>query len=170
MGMIRRIGLLSALATVAALSMGATASSAGAAVTLGELVDPSTSMGCPTTQVQVRAAPGSNSYEVPASGTITSWSTFVVPPTGETRGLKVFRKADPPADYQVIGQSDHVTLTTLGTQTFPTNIQVKPGDLLGMYSPGDHCVAFPPVVPPGAQVALLDSVDLMTGEAAVFLT
>lgn len=122
------------LAAMAAL-LAVTASPAGASITLGQLSDPGiSSCGANLDLVQANVAPGSNPYTVPASGTITSWSTIAVAPAGVRATLKVFRRTADPTMFQAVGFDGPETLTPLGTLTFPAHIPVKPGDLLGLHA------------------------------------
>jgi hypothetical protein len=70
---------------------------------------------------------------IPADGVITRWSfSLGIPTEGAllTETLKVFRPTAVPKQLQVVGESAPIFLTG-GTQTAPTRIPVKAGDLLG---------------------------------------
>ncbi len=85
------------------------------------------------TWVQGATAPTSPSYAVPAGGgVITQWSHHVSAdtlPTGTLR-LKIFRKTSSQT-YRTVGHSDLETLGGAGLKSFPTQISVQAGDLLG---------------------------------------
>src|SRR5262245_10171416 len=98
MGMLRRIGLLSALAGFAVAS---NASPATASVTIGQLA-PGATTACdsfydwmpneglwigPADEIPVP----SGSYQAPANGTITSWSHLAAPGSGLEMTMKIFR-------------------------------------------------------------------------------
>jgi hypothetical protein len=141
---------------LAVLSLGASASPAGAAVTIGEVADPYSGPDDYCTEgydwVQP-AVTGGNSYVVPAipgiaSLTLTSWTTWAGPEPNEQMTMKVFRAAPgQPNTYQAVGHAGPQTLTPGGTagNTFPANIQVKAGDLLGLHaSTRDWCLFLVP--------------------------
>ncbi len=82
------VGRLSLAAAVTALALiGASASSAGAAVKIGETFAPETEAGLAGVFIQ-SSSPG-NSYTVPSDGVITSWSFEAaagVTPAAQTQG------------------------------------------------------------------------------------
>ncbi len=87
----------------------------------------------PGDEVQTSVAAGP-SYVVPASGAITSWSTFAGAAPGQTMTLKVFRKVAP-FSYLVVAQDTHpLALSVLNT--FPVVIPVQAGDYIGEGEPG----------------------------------
>jgi hypothetical protein len=49
--------------------------------------------------------------------------------------FKVWRKVGDPATYQVVGVDGPRTLTPSALNTFPVNIAVQPGDLIGFHKP-----------------------------------
>src|SRR5437867_3706318 len=110
-----------------------TVTSASASVTLGQISTPPSMSTCGNGLDFLQASVTSgNSYEVPGTGTITSWTTlggFGSP----QRTLKVFRKVGEPARFQAVGHDGPRTLTDTGTagNTFPASIPVQAGDLLG---------------------------------------
>jgi hypothetical protein len=71
---------------------------------------------------------------IPSSGVITRWSFSVglpIPPgAGLSEILKVFRPTGIPGQFQVVGESVPQVVGN-GTQTFPTRIPVRAGDLIG---------------------------------------
>lgn len=84
--------------------------------------------------VQDTVAPGAASYTVPVKGTITSWSTIVVPPAGVRGTLKVFRRTPVPTLFQAVGHAGPEAFNSLGVLSFPASIRVEPGDLLGLHA------------------------------------
>jgi hypothetical protein len=94
-----------------------------------------------------QVAPGA-SYAVPSgavTGAITSWSTNASPFAGQMMGLKVFRRIVEPNVYLVVGRDGpHPLNAAGGLNTFPANIPVRPGDLIGVTVPdpggGPHCL------------------------------
>jgi PKD repeat protein len=131
------------------------AAQAGAAtVQIGETAAPDSPAGScgGCTFFQSSWDPAGPSYAVPAGdgGVITSWSAAGPPSsvacTGSAcdAGLLVERPAGG-GEYALVGQSTTEALTPNGTiQSFPTNIVVDPGDVIGLlYSDTPPFVASP---------------------------
>jgi hypothetical protein len=117
--------------TVAALLALATAPSASASVTLGQLGPPFAG-GCTSgiDRVQPPVISG-NTYVVPGTGTITSWSHNAGAGAGQAMFLKVFRPLGG-VTYMAVGR-DGRALSPNQVNTFTgVNIPVKPGDILGL--------------------------------------
>jgi hypothetical protein len=131
---LKRLGVA---AFLAALSLAASASPAGASVTIGQLSpDPSTTF-CfgPMDEAQPTVTSG-NTYVVPplppaSALVITSWSHNARVGAGQTFTMKVFRKVADPARYQVVGHDGPRPLAASTLNTFPASVPVKPGDVLG---------------------------------------
>jgi hypothetical protein len=125
--MIRRIALLSALV---ALGLATTGSSARGSVTLGQTFAPDVDWAGAGTIIQT-TSPG-NSYVVPSNGVITSWSFEASADQVGPMKVKIVRPAGGD-DFTTVGESSLET-PSLGTlNTWPTQISVKTGDLLGEY-------------------------------------
>lgn len=131
---LKRFGLLGALAAV---SLTASASSATAAVTIGQLApDPSTGT---CTLLRDRVQPtvtAGNSFVVPDTGgvsnwTVTSWSHNAKAGAGQKLGLKFFRKVADPATFSAVAHDGPRDIVPSTLNTFPVNLQVKAGDVLG---------------------------------------
>jgi hypothetical protein len=73
-----------------------------------------------------------NSYVVPGTGTITSWSINAANATGQELTMKLFRKVGDPLTYAAVGHDGPRGLARGTLNTFPTSIAVKPGDVLGL--------------------------------------
>jgi hypothetical protein len=121
--------------------LGAAASPASASVTIGQVGVPVVSLcetGSDLAQPSVTAG---NSYVVPGTGTITSWTTYGGPNPTSPLTMKVFRLVTPPATYQAVGHAGPQPVAANGTggNTFPADIQVKPGDVLGLDG-GSYCL------------------------------
>jgi len=120
---------------LAAVSLAASASPAGASVTLGQLA-PNPVQSCniePRDHLQPTVTSG-NTYVVPGTGTITSWGHNAGPEMGATLTMKVFRKVADPATYMAVGH-DGPRVILYGPSvlnSFPVSIPVKPGDVLGL--------------------------------------
>jgi hypothetical protein len=120
------------VAVVVALALTASASPAGAAVTIGQTGTPTTTCANNADRLQPTVTSG-NSYVVPAtvaSGTITSWSTEALAGAGRRLALKVYRPLGG-ATYQVVGQAGPHDLTGGVLNTFQASVPVKAGDILG---------------------------------------
>jgi hypothetical protein len=76
-----------------------------------------------------------NSYVTPA-GTITSWTHRSQTGAGQKVTLKVFRKIGDPARYQVIGHDGPNPVMPTTLTTFPANLAVQAGDVLGLTGAG----------------------------------
>jgi hypothetical protein len=139
----------SALASsLAALSLVASASPAGAAVTIGQLAPDGTLSQCnfaPTDNAQA-------GYVVPplppaSALVISSWSYNAGAGPGQTITMKVFRKIADPATLQVVGHDGPRAIAADTLNTFPANVPVQPGDILGSNQPtsaNTACVFFAP--------------------------
>jgi hypothetical protein len=128
---LKRLALASSLA---ALSLVATTSPSSAAVTIGQLAPesppPALCTESPFDTAQPTVTSG-NSYVVPANGTITSWSHNAAAGAGQMMKMKIFRPLGG-VTYMVVGHDGPRDLTGGVVNTFPANILVKPGDVLGL--------------------------------------
>ena len=126
---------LSALA-VAATAIGALVSAAGAsAKTLGSLAPPGLS-GCTSCDVfQGKTAVGEPKYRVPKGPTglwkITAWSAQGGTADGIAR-LRVYRPTATHGQFKLVKQGGDETVPADGHPSFPTSLNVKKGDLLGL--------------------------------------
>ncbi len=85
----------------------------------------------------VTAVAAGPSYAVPPpGGVITSWTTtsWLSKPK-QTLGLKVFRP-EGSNTFTALAEDDH-NLTPMSTNTFPVNIPVQTGDLIGLHIPSN---------------------------------
>ena len=127
----KRLGLV---ASVASLSLLAIASPAAATVTVGQ-IDSGTPTSCSNSFEFVQRSTPDNSYVMPATGVITSWTHRSQSGLGQMPTLKIYRKVAEPARYQVVGH-DSQPISQNTTKTFPASIPVKAGDLLGLTGAG----------------------------------
>ncbi len=151
------------------LVLAASASPAEAAVTLGQLDPGGTSMACGVNFDRLQPAVTSgNSYVASETGTITSWTTNASLAGGQQLTMKVFRKVGDPSSYQVVGHSGPQTLTPGGTagNTFPANVSVKSGDVLGLYSDTNGSGCF---FTSAGNAVLYNPGNLDDGASALFL-
>jgi Ca2+-binding RTX toxin-like protein len=129
-------GLFAALT----LTLAASATPAGAAVSIGQLAPSSPPIGCstgPSDFAQVAVSSG-NSYVVPplshaSAQVITSWSHNATAVAGQTLKMKVWRQLASIV-YTVVGHDGPRDLTGGALNTFQTSIPVQPGDVLGINS------------------------------------
>lgn len=137
-GLLSRFGFTACL--VVALSL-ASAASASATATIGQLpaanpppaICSAGSSDANAEYIEPTVANGP-SYVVPAGGVaITSWSTKAAAVAGQIFKLKVFRKVTEPLTYQVVGHDGPRTLTPGALNTFPVNLPVQAGDVIGLF-------------------------------------
>jgi hypothetical protein len=109
-------------------------------VIIGRTADPVGSS-CATGFDWIGQETPTTSYVVPGTGgvtswTVTSWSTFAGP-TGGSLTMKVFRPLPGDKMFQVVGHDGPETVTPAGLagNTFPANLSVKAGDVLGFHNP-----------------------------------
>jgi Ca2+-binding RTX toxin-like protein len=137
--MSKRSRTISVVAVMAALM--ASASQAGAAVTIGQLAPGSPPIGCsmgPSDFAQVAVSSG-NGYVVPplspaSAQVVTSWSHNARASNGgQTLKMKIWRQVTG-LTYTVVGHDGPRNLTGGALNTFQTSIPVQPGDVLGINS------------------------------------
>jgi hypothetical protein len=151
-------------ASLVTLPLGAGAPSSAASVTIGQLADPNAgNCGAGVEFIQLGGSSG-NPYVVPGSGTITSW-TMQADTAGDVT-MKVFRKVADPATFQVVGHAGPQRLAAGGTigNTFPANVAVRSGDLLGLQAVTDTPCGFKD---PAGQQAIFSG-DLADGQSTPF--
>jgi hypothetical protein len=102
------------------------ASSASAATQVGETFTPPTNC-APATWLQ-SGSPGGQ-YAAPFVGVLTSWS-FQAGPTPPPIKLKVARHTGGNS-FTIVGESDRMTLASNLLNTYPVQIPVQAGDVLG---------------------------------------
>jgi hypothetical protein len=130
---VRRLAIL--LAGLLAL-LGA--SPAHASITLGQLAPSgatTTTCGPTSGSYTQPTVTSGRSYVVPATGRITSWSTAAVSGANQEMSLKIFRPLGG-ADYLALSHDGPRPLTPSAVNTFPANLAVKPGDVLGVNTDG----------------------------------
>ena len=138
MGRRRYLKRFALIASLVSLLLAAGASTGGASITLGQLgPDGSPPPICSIVAVDQaqQSVTSGNTYVVPtavAQGTITSWSHNATGGPDQTLTMKIFRKVAEPARYMVVGHDGPRPLAESTLNTFPTNIPVKPGDVLGL--------------------------------------
>ena len=117
---------------LAAVALAVPASPA-AAITLGQLAASPNGCASNTDWVEPAVSSGVVPYVVPNGyGTITSWSTRAFGSPGDL-GLKVFRPTSTALTYSAVAHDGPHTLSSPGVNTFPVNIRVQPGDLIGLH-------------------------------------
>jgi hypothetical protein len=127
-----RVG--STVCLVATLAL-ASASTAAASTTIGQLAPSPVTAVCnngPDDVLSPTVTSGT-SYVVPSGGvSITSWSTNVPGGLGQQLTFKVYRKVSDPATYKVVAHNGPQNLNSGTVNTFPVNIAVQPGDVIGL--------------------------------------
>jgi hypothetical protein len=132
------------LALIAGITAAVAAPSpASAATQIGETFAPSET--CDTNTVLQTGSPGGQ-YTVQAPGVITSWS-FLAPATPPTQlRLKVARPAPGDGYFTIVGQSDVQAPVANVLNTYPIQISVQPGDVIGFFfSPASQTCSSVPV-------------------------
>jgi hypothetical protein len=116
--------------SAAVLLVGPTA--APAATQLGDAFPPPNS--CPGQVIYLQTSSIESEYTVHAPGVINSWSVYA-PPTGLDR-LK-FQVARPAGldTFKTIGESPLVDAVPGQLNTYPVQVPVLPGDVIGLYWP-----------------------------------
>lgn len=105
-------------------------SAANAATTIGQALTP-TALCNPNQALLQTTSPGSQ-YQVPAPGVITSWS-FQAPATQVPQlKLKIGRRAGGD-NFAIVGESVLMTPAAGVLNTYPVQVPVQAGDLLGFY-------------------------------------
>ncbi len=81
-----------------------------------------------------------SSYTFSETGTVTSWShnAFVAP--SQMMTMKIFRKVSDPDIYQVVAHDGPHPISSGLFNTFPANVHVEAGDLLGLNANPAGCV------------------------------
>jgi hypothetical protein len=153
-----------ALGCLLLASLALQAGSALAATPLGQTVG---SMFCSQPQTLFQTtSPGIN-YSAPSPGVITSWS-YQAPAAADIRPieLKAARSAGV-NDLTIVGESERVTPTTpLAVNTFPTQVPVQAGDVIGLYLPNaGRCGVSNPDF---AIHRILDGVDRPPGDTSTY--
>ncbi len=159
---LRRAGAVAALACAAALSV---SSSAGAAVTIGQLPATTPAAHCTTPDLDYLqpSVTGGDFYIAQVAGTITSWSTRSAG-VGATYVLKIFRRTPDPDAFRVVAQAPPHALSS-GLNTVGASIHVESGDMIGFHESGLASACTFPI--PGDAV-LSRSGDIADGSSGVF--
>jgi hypothetical protein len=124
---------------MAAVALTASASTATASVTIGQLAPSPATNVCNALRDRVQPTVTSGAgYVVPSTGGVTnwrlrSWSHNAGAGVGQMLGMKVFRKIANPANYAVVAHDGPRALTSSALNTFPVNIPVQAGDVLGSF-------------------------------------
>ena len=94
---------------------------------------------CKVGNIPQLASGAAPSYTVPRDGVITEWSHRGSPASPGSGGLQVWRSAGG-SDYTLVGKSEIKNFAT-GVNSYPINLPVKAGDLLGLRvaSSGTEC-------------------------------
>jgi hypothetical protein len=169
---------LVAVASIAVLSAIGPSSTA-ASVTVGQ-VSPGVPTSCSNSFDFVQHSTPDNSYAMPATGVITSWTHRSQSGVGQTPTLKIFRKIGDPGSYQQVAHDGPHPIAANTLLTFPASIPVQAGDLLGLTGaggavnigcsftgPGDVSGHTPNLADGGSGVFALGSADHRINASAV---
>jgi RTX calcium-binding nonapeptide repeat (4 copies) len=127
--------VLPAVLAVAVLAIAAPSAASAATRTVGQTFAPDPATDCPgVTFLQMEVASG-NLYTVPIDGTITSWSFQTGSDLPSTLKLKVGDPADDPG-VLFVGEATAGALRPNAVNTYPANISVEEGDVIGFYMAG----------------------------------
>jgi hypothetical protein len=117
------------------LGLALPAGSEAAPATIGQLPESPPVPGCATGPRDFFQLTPNNgdAYRVPLGYTeIVSWSTYASEGEGQVLELKVFDDHLPSGQYAVIRHDQPRTLTPSAINTFPVEISVAPGDIIGL--------------------------------------
>jgi hypothetical protein len=151
--MIRRVGLVSLVAAVTGLGVVGSAQAA----TIGQTA-PFNDCSGPDFGGQVQLSATGVSYTVPFDGTITSWSA----PSDEIGAQTKLLILQPVSGttFNVVAKSDFGTFTSTGVQTFPAEIPVHAGQVIGDF--GQLC-GFDVPGSPTDQFGIFEGAEPATG-------
>ena len=138
--MIRRAGLVAALCAASFLLLGGEAF--GGTLTVGQDFEAGNVICGSETDLQTSVSSG-NPYTVSAAGVITSWSFHNG--IDELPGLKLKVARPQPGGGRVfVGEAAAGIQNLHALNTYPANIPVQPGDIIGIFvgSPFGHCGTF----------------------------
>ena len=138
--MIRRTSLVAALSAASFVLFGGEAFAG--TLTVGQDFEAGNVLCGNETDLQTSVSSG-NSYTVGAAGVITSWSFHNGIDAQPGLKLKVARP-QPGGGYVFVGEAAAGTQNLHALNTYPANIPVQPGDIIGIFvgSPFGHCGTF----------------------------
>ena len=138
--MIRRASLMAALSAASFLLFGGEAFAG--TLTVGQDFEAGNVICGSQTDLQTSVSSG-NSYTVAAAGVITSWSFHNGIDALPGLKLKVARPQSG-GGYVFVGEAEAGTQNLHALNTYPANIPVQPGDIIGIFvgSPFGHCGTF----------------------------
>jgi hypothetical protein len=136
----RVLYVVGALGVVAALTP-----SAMAATTVGETFTPTTPGTCsgiPAFEVVQTGRASGPSYAAPSAGVFTSWS-FQAGAANTTLTLRVFHPTGTAHEYKVVADAGamETVAASSGLRTFPAQISVQTGDLVGIHATTGTCAS-----------------------------
>jgi hypothetical protein len=140
---IRRLLASTMVLAISALATGPAA--VAAPVTIGQLPESVPIAGCangPRDVFQLTLSGGSEYVVPPGYTEIASWSTYAAEGAGQLLGLKVFDDHLPSDEYAVIKHDPLRPLTPGVINTFPVEIPVAGGDVIGLDN-GNSSLALP---------------------------
>jgi hypothetical protein len=137
---VHRAGIVAALIVASFLLFGGKA--AAGTLIVGQDFEAGNVICGSVTDLQTSVSSG-NSYAVSAAGAITSWSFHNGIDVLPELKLKVARPQSG-GGYQFVGEAAAGTQNLNALNTYPANIPVQPGDIIGIFvgSPFGHCGTF----------------------------
>jgi hypothetical protein len=139
---LRHVASLLGIGAALMLTLGVV--TASAATTIGQ-TSTSTNYACQSEfDLQTGVTSGASFVVPPGSWLLTSWSTYAglgLSNTGGGMSLMIFRPAAVPGSYTVVAESPFQLLKANVLNTFPANIVVQGGDLLGFWAGGNAACA-----------------------------
>ena len=157
---IRGLGLAALVSAFFAFS-----ATASARVDVGQIVDPNSSA-CSQNLTWLQTVSPNNRYVVPERGVLTQWSFLggAIVPT--QMRLKVGRPAGG-NNYTIVGESAFQNPVASTLNTYPTQIPVEAGDIIGFYFQGSNFVDCALPGSPGHQDSFTTN-DIAPGSTATF--
>ena len=121
-------------AVLALACFGFAAAPASGAVTIGQVpTNAPPNVMCPAGDYLQPSVTGGNLYIAKQAGRITSWTTYSS--GAGTYAFKVFRRTNDPDAFQAVAHATEQSLSA-GLQTFPVDIPVRSGDMIGFNKQG----------------------------------
>jgi hypothetical protein len=155
--------------TIASLGLALAAGRASATtLTIGQVapLNPGPSCSGGSVDFTMPTVVSGNSYVIPTSGTIISWSTSAQATPGQEYTFKIFRKIADPSTYQVVAHDGPRKLNPGTVNTFPLNLPVQAGDVIGFHGAAvNHSCSFDSGI---SQTYLTNTSDLQDGQSAAF--
>jgi hypothetical protein len=134
------VNLLRVIGALAIAGLLQGAPSASGSVTIGQLAPASATLEACSSEWDFLdpTVTSGNSYVLPGTGTVTSWSTAAGPGASQQMAMKIFRHVTDPVHpyiYRAVGHDGPHPLAANTLNSFAANIAVQPGDVVGVSTP-----------------------------------